>query len=218
MSGGKSVFAGAILELARHFNVHLSPEQLVTLADFAGLVATWSKRTSLVSTRVASSPDSLAEVLFADAFVLAGSIVPNAARVVDVGSGVGAPILPLLILRADLSAVLIEPRRKRVAFLNTAIGLSDLPKRATVLAAKVSTSAVPDGLAVPFDVAISRATFPPKEWLSLGQKLARQVIVLAAQEAVLPRDHERSMWCREYVLPSSGAPRVAVAFDSGLEA
>ena len=39
---------------------------------------------------------------------------------VDVGSGAGAPIIPLLILRPDVSAECVEPLGKRATFLRTA--------------------------------------------------------------------------------------------------
>jgi 16S rRNA (guanine527-N7)-methyltransferase len=44
-------------------------------------------------------------------------LVPDGARVVDVGSGAGLPGIPLALVRPDLTVTLLEPSARRVAFL-----------------------------------------------------------------------------------------------------
>jgi 16S rRNA (guanine527-N7)-methyltransferase len=45
------------------------------------------------------------------------SLIPDAARVVDVGSGAGLPGIPVALLRPDLEIELLEPMQRRVDFL-----------------------------------------------------------------------------------------------------
>ena len=47
--------------------------------------------------------------------------LPHEAVVADIGSGAGLPIIPCLIARPDLSAVLIEASPKKAVFLNEAL-------------------------------------------------------------------------------------------------
>jgi 16S rRNA (guanine527-N7)-methyltransferase len=108
-------------------------------------------------------------------------------RWVDVGSGIGAPGLPLALLAPGVDVTLVEPRAKRVSFLRTAIGTLGLDNvrversRSDVLAARS------------FDVAISRATMPPPDWLAEGARLSRQrVWVLLARGPSRKRSDERS--------------------------
>jgi 16S rRNA (guanine527-N7)-methyltransferase len=159
-----------------------------------------------MSLTAARTDDELAEVLCADALVLAREdLVPPHARVVDVGSGAGAPAVPLAILREDLTFVLVEPLRKRVAFLRTAIGTLDLASRVRVLETRAERgSEVPGG---PFDVATSRATLAPGEWLALGAALAERVVVFTAREEPPPVPDDWISSNVVYSLPSSGAPR-----------
>jgi 16S rRNA (guanine527-N7)-methyltransferase len=178
---------------------------------YGALVATWSMRTDLVAARM---PEALAELLFADALAALGAgVFGDAGTFVDVGAGVGAPTLPLLVALPAWSAVLVEPRRKRVAFLRTAIGALDLGARARVVEAHVSLTA-PDVPGAPFDVALSRATFAPAEWLPIGAALARRTLVLIAREE--PPAASAGLVAgtvHRYALPSSGAPRSIATYD-----
>jgi len=48
-------------------------------------------------------------------------LVPNGARIVDVGSGAGLPGIPLALARPDLQIVLVEPLARRVEWLREVI-------------------------------------------------------------------------------------------------
>lgn len=54
-------------------------------------------------------------------------VVPEEARVVDLGSGAGLPGIPLALARPDLHVVLVEPLARRVDWLTEVIEDLDLP-------------------------------------------------------------------------------------------
>jgi len=56
----------------------------------------------------------------------AGVLLPGAEAVVDVGSGGGFPAVPLAALEPERRWVLLEPRRKRAAFLREACRVMEL--------------------------------------------------------------------------------------------
>jgi len=191
--------------LARDLGSSASDETMRTLGGYVELVATWNKKLDLTAAR---TPAALVEIMLADAFMLAtaDTIAPGL-RVVDVGSGAGAPALPLLILRSDLTAVLVEPLRKRVAFLRTALGTLGLVERVSVREQKLDVEA--EGIAgeAPFDLALSRATFAPELWLPLGLRLAPSTLVLLAAQPPPSAAGAELESMLEYKLPSSGAER-----------
>src|SRR5258705_12689025 len=67
-------------------------------------------------------------------------LIPQDARVADVGSGAGLPGIVLAVARPDLSVILVEPLARRTAFLleaATALGLD----RTTVVRARAEECA-----------------------------------------------------------------------------
>lgn len=172
-----------------------SAEVVSTLSVWLDRLAEWNAKMDLTA---AKDADALAWLMIADAAELASVLAPNA-NVVDVGTGAGAPGLALALMRPDLRVTLVEPLRRRVAFLRTVLGAV---RRSDVTLLEKRGEALGDGA---FDEAISRATLPPDEWLALGARLVRPKggvwIMLAQGEPPEAPEHrlDRSL---EYDTPS----------------
>ena len=69
--------------------------------------------------------------------------LPPNARVADVGSGAGLPIIPVLIARPDVHATLIESSKKKAVFLREALNLTQTSDQATVLAERFENVPAP---------------------------------------------------------------------------
>lgn len=198
--------AGLIDGLAAELGISLAPDVRAVLARYVQRVAEWNQKLDLTAARTRAA---LCEVLLADALVLADpELVPRASRFVDVGSGAGAPALPLLALRPDLSATLVEPKRKRVAFLRGAIGALGYADRVRVAEGRLEADADASVLGRPHDLALSRATLAPPLWLALGARLAPAVLVLVAAEPLPePPAGLARVAVREYRLPDGARQR-----------
>jgi 16S rRNA (guanine527-N7)-methyltransferase len=179
---------------------------------FAELVAKWNERIDLTAAR---DPDELVDLLLADAVAILRDRTPPPEqsgsspreRWLDVGSGVGAPGVALALLAPELEMTLVEPRAKRVAFLRTLLhGIERLDVRVE----RSRSETLPDGS---YDVAVSRATLPPAEWLDEGARIARrEVWVLLAREAPPARDGFEIVKSVEYRWPLTNKARRAVCF------
>lgn len=68
--------------------------------------------------------------IFAERFVMPslalGEWLPNTGRLLDIGSGMGVPGIPLLIANPGLQGVLVERRKKRAEFLRHVVRLMSL--------------------------------------------------------------------------------------------
>lgn len=190
----------------------VSAEARAALAAWLEGIVEWNARIDLTAAR---GDGELVDLMIADALLLARH-VPQGARLVDVGSGAGAPGLPLAIVRPDLEATLVEPLDKRVAFLRRSIGaLAGSSARLPAVVRGRADVLVKQGRT--FGVAISRATLPPPEWLALGAKLAPggEVWVLLAQGEAPSLAGLRVADELAYVWPLTGASRRALRFVRG---
>lgn len=152
--------------------------QTRAFSTYLDLMEVWNARLDLTA---AKTREAMRDLLVTDAEILAAH-VEKGARIVDVGSGAGAPGLPLAILRPDLEVTLVEPLGKRTAFLRTVIG-SIGRTDVRIVQARGEKLLLDEGGA--FDEAVSRATLPLSEWLALGLRLVRpkgRVWLLVARE------------------------------------
>lgn len=118
-------FDKALAERADAFGVRLAGETRARIGEYFELVSVWNPRLHLVAP-CAPSEFATRHVLES---LLALPFLEEGATIVDVGSGAGLPIIPLLVARADLKAVLVEASQKKAVFLREA--LSRLGRRET---------------------------------------------------------------------------------------
>ncbi len=204
---------GVVERVAAAFGQALSPGQHAGLCGYVALVSSWNRKLDLTAARGA---EALCEVLLSDAFVLSEpALTATGARLIDVGTGAGAPLLPLLLLRADLSALCVEPQAKRTAFLRNAAARLALLQRVQVLQRRLDPARPGAGPlpGAPFDLACSRATFLPERWLPLALALAPRALVLTASAPPPPPpEGVQLLLRRDYRLPFSGAPRCVTLY------
>ncbi|MBN2575373.1 MAG: 16S rRNA (guanine(527)-N(7))-methyltransferase RsmG [Deltaproteobacteria bacterium] len=190
--------------LAAAWELPLSYESSARLGLYASKLLEWNRRVNLTGAR---DLHELLDAHLPDSFALA-KLCPARATVVDVGSGGGLPAIPFAILRPDCHVTLVEPRAKRVAFLNMALRTCDC-RLARVVRARAEN--MPSS---GFSVATSRATFGTESWLRIASRLlstggmavvfAARPTVTASAAAVLRRSVDYHT--------SSGVPRWAGLF------
>lgn len=169
--------------LAARLAVALSPASTEALLAYGRLLLEWNQHINLTG---ADSLTELIEEHFADAFAVAGQLAA-ALRVVDVGSGGGLPAIPAALLSPDASFVLLEPTQKKAAFLRTAVRVLGLRSRVSVFTERLQRGEIPGGQA--FDVAMSRATFAPDQWIALAEGVVRpggRIFALASSPTIVP--------------------------------
>ncbi len=97
---------------------------------------------------------------FFDSLLFLKAFPQSAGNVCDVGSGAGFPGIPIGIMRPDLSISLIEPSRKKCAFLR------NIKKILALDNITIFESRIEDIKDVAFDIAVTRALFTIKEFVA----------------------------------------------------
>lgn len=133
-------FSRAIKEHAPRYNVRLTTTEISRLREYYEQVMAWNTRLHLVAP---CSPDEFAtrhvlESLFALLFL------PPEARIVDIGSGAGLPVIPWLTVRTDLRATLIESSPKKAIFLREALRRLGAHDKSVVIAERFEKMPAPE--------------------------------------------------------------------------
>ena len=192
----------ALLEAAaQSFGLKLPATTISTLAAYLAELDSWRRRINLTGRL---SPEEL--TAHALESVLGATLIPEAASVVDIGSGAGFPGLPIGIAREDLRITLVEPRQKRCAFLRHAVRSLGLP-RIVVIQARIE-----DVGGQTFYVATTRAVGHFREWLAGSTFLRLSGIVLSWSTDT--ESLEEALGARfrlEHLLPIPGSSRRRIA-------
>ena len=120
------------------YDLDLSQETLSQLGEYFSLLTRWNDRLHLVAP---CAPEEFATRHVLESLLLLKHL-PQEAKIADVGSGAGLPIIPCLVARADLEATLIESSQKKAVFLREA--LNAVGRKASIVARRFEEIEAPD--------------------------------------------------------------------------
>jgi 16S rRNA (guanine527-N7)-methyltransferase len=120
------------------FEIEVAPEVLAKLSDYYDLLTRWNARLHLVAP---CPPEEFATRHVLESLMLLEHL-PDNAKIADIGSGAGLPIIPCLIARPDLHATLIESSQKKSVFLREAS--NQLGLKSTIIAKPFEDVPAPD--------------------------------------------------------------------------
>jgi 16S rRNA (guanine527-N7)-methyltransferase len=123
-------FRGALRKNAERYDVQVDEDALRRLGDYYELLLAWNSRLHLVAP---CSPSEFATRHVLESLLLLPHLQQNA-RIADIGSGAGLPIIPNLIVRPDIHVTLIESSKKKTVFLREGLRNTETASQATVVA------------------------------------------------------------------------------------
>lgn len=122
---------------AKNYDLELTAENITQLGDYYTLLSRWNERLHLVAP---CSPEDFATRHVLESLLLLKHLPANA-KVADIGSGGGLPIIPCLSVRADLEVTMIESSQKKAVFLREALRAID--RNATIIARRFEDTSPP---------------------------------------------------------------------------
>lgn len=139
------------IDLNRYINL-INGEKKPLFEKYFALLSEYNARFNLTAI---TEKEEVFEKHFLDSAAGEG-LIPENARVVEVGSGAGFPSLPIKILREDLSFTLVESTGKKCEFLKAAVQKLGLSK-VTVCNARAEALAREKVFRESFDICVARA-------------------------------------------------------------
>jgi 16S rRNA (guanine527-N7)-methyltransferase len=163
------------------------------LVAYTNLVRQYAKTLDL------TSPSMLAEF---ETAVSRSSVydqaIPEGSSVLDIGSGVGLPGIPLAIRRPDLSVCLCEIRQRRAAFLERAVSSLKL-KNASVQDKDVRKLHRLESPSLEFDVVIAQAVGSLEHLFSLSRHVLAPNWTLVSRKGAIWQDELAELEARTTV-------------------
>ncbi|MDR1569178.1 MAG: 16S rRNA (guanine(527)-N(7))-methyltransferase RsmG [Oscillospiraceae bacterium] len=162
------MIAQAILDGCAAMGVSLPPGAPERFARFDSMLRLENAKQNL--TRDIDAPDAVAR-LYLDSLAPLSfpDLIPQCARVVDIGSGAGFPGIPIAIARGDAHVALVDALGKRVAFLAAAV--AELYLNAQAIHSRAEAFA--NERRGQFDVALIRAVAPLNVLLEYASPLLK---------------------------------------------
>ena len=132
-------FAETVAGEAESYGVSLTANSVTQLSNIYELLQRWNT----VSTWFALHAATVCTRHVLESLVLLKHLPANA-KLVEVGAGAGLPIIPCLIVRPDLEAVLIEASKKKSVFLREALAHTGASARGRVIDQRFESVEVPE--------------------------------------------------------------------------
>src|SRR5438105_8423353 len=134
-------FREALHDNSADFGVQLIDSDIEQLSDYYALLVKWNPRLHLVAP---CSPEEFATRHILESLVLIHHL-PSNARVADIGSGAGLPLIPCLLVRPDLRVTLIESSQKKLIFLREALRHANSATSGRLIGARFENIPAPEG-------------------------------------------------------------------------
>lgn len=133
-------FKRSLIKASPAYGVQISENVKAQLVSYYELLLRWNERLHLVAP---CTPEEFATRHVLESLILVNRFTQGA-RIADVGSGAGLPIIPCLIVRNDIEATLIESSQKKSVFLREALKMIGTLKRARIVAKPFEEIQAPD--------------------------------------------------------------------------
>ena len=177
------------------YGLELSEDERERLSSYYQLVLTWNARLHLVAP---TSPNHFATRHILESLLML-EYLPENAKIADVGSGGGLPIIPCLVVRPDLRAWLVESSKKKTIFLREALNQTASSSQAQLLAERFENIDPPE-----VDFVSSRALERfEKVFPKLLQWIPTSTLLLFGGEGLAQQIRKSNLVCTTVSIPHS---------------
>lgn len=137
----KEQFVSLAEQGLKRFKLKLGEDAYDRLFLYFSELKKWSKKINLIAKN--TSDEEIVEKHFLDSISLLGALSAHGCHLLDVGTGAGFPGLVVKAAMPSLRVTLVEPRQKRVSFLNHIIRSLELTE-VNVICGRIEGVELPD--------------------------------------------------------------------------
>ncbi len=171
-----------------------SKEQINSFMIYLSELKKWNKAYNLTGLQ---KDEDIIIKHFLDSLLYMKAIPDGEIRIADVGSGAGFPGVPIKILRPEIEMSLIEPSRKKSAFLNHIIRQLKL-KKIEVIEKRIEETKVSKEISSFVDIGMTRALFSIKDFLKKASHIVKKGGVLILNKGPKIKEETKMLEIIEY--------------------
>jgi 16S rRNA (guanine527-N7)-methyltransferase len=179
-----------------------SKEQINAFMTYLSVLKKWNKAYNLTS--LEKNEDIIIKH-FLDSLLYLKAILEGEIRIADVGSGAGFPGIPIKIIRPETEIFLIEPSRKKSAFLRHVIRQLKL-KGIEVIEKRIEETRVSHELPFAVDVAVTRALFSIRDFIKKAKPIVREGGILILNKGPKVQEELKVLKDMKYEILTLGLP------------
>ena len=142
---------------------------------------------------------------FLDSLLYLKAMPDGKIRVADIGSGAGFPGIAIKIIRPEIEMFLIEPSRKKSAFLNHIIRQLRLEK-IEVIEKRIEETKVSKEISSFVDIGMTRALFSIKDFLKKASHIVKKGGVLILNKGPKIKEETKMLGIIEYKILTHQLP------------
>ncbi len=161
METEQELLSKGLLELG----VGVEEDTVVRFLSYLSELKKWNRAYNL--TALKNDRDIIIKHFF-DSLLFLKAFPEDSGNICDIGSGAGFPGIPIAIVRPDISITLVEPSRKKCAFLRNIKKVINL-NNVAVLEARVEDIKDSD-----FNIAVTRALFSISEFIKKAKHVVKK--------------------------------------------
>jgi 16S rRNA (guanine527-N7)-methyltransferase len=179
-----------------------SKEQINAFMTYLSELKKWNKAYNLTSLE---KDEDIIIKHFLDSLLYLKAIPEGEIRIADVGSGAGFPGVPIKIIRPETEMFLIEPSRKKSAFLRHVIRQLKL-KGIEVIEKRIEETRVSHELPFAVDVAVTRALFSIRDFIKKAKPIVREGGILILNKGPKVQEELKVLKDMKYEILTLGLP------------
>ena len=135
----------------------IDSKMIQSFDDYKQLLLEWNEKINL--TAIVEEKEVYVKHFIDSATCIATKLIPENARVIDVGTGAGFPGVPIKILRNDITITLLDSLNKRINYLGEVVNKLKLQK-VMLVHSRAEDAGINKEHREVYDIALSRAVAP----------------------------------------------------------
>jgi 16S rRNA (guanine527-N7)-methyltransferase len=120
-------FQDRLLRRARRAGVSVAPELGLKLETYYRLLAAWNEKINLSGLDLTELKPEAIDRLLIEPLVAARHALPEARRMLDIGSGGGSPAIPFALALPGTQLLMVEAKTRKSVFLREVVRKLELP-------------------------------------------------------------------------------------------